>query len=101
MSFVSGKKAHPVQKMKSGGDVSGPFGGSKAHPVQKLKSGGSVAPPLKSVNKALSEGVGKGARIEGKPFPKPKDTMPNTRINKPPMPALKATVKAKLSPQRG
>lgn len=75
--------------------------GKKAHPVQKMKKGGVVAPPLKSVDKKLSEGQGKGARIEGKPFPKAAASKPAVRANKPPLPSLKATSKAKLAPQRG
>lgn len=101
MSFITGKKAHPVQKMKAGGDVSGPFGGSKAHSVQKLKEGGAVAPPTEAVDKGLSEGQGKGARIEGKPFPKAEGGSSVMRKNKSPIPALAGTKIAKLTPQRG
>lgn len=57
MSFLSGKKAHPVQKMKTGG----------------------VVGPSKAVQKGVSEGVGKGASIKP-PFPKAK--MPPMRKNK-------------------
>lgn len=53
--------------------------GKKAHPVQKMKAGGVVADPTKAVQKGVSEGVGKGASIKP-PFPKAK--MPPMRKNK-------------------